>query len=74
MAQPSTTSCTSSGFKPATLATAACMTQAAKSSGRVMRSVPFKARPTAVRTLLAITTFSGKAMFQFLKGLLFISM
>src|SRR6478609_5564539 len=62
IAQPSTTSCTSSGRSPGTLATAACIAQAARSSGRVWRRVPLRARPTAVRTLLAITTFSGKAM------------
>src|SRR5687768_1830272 len=59
IAQPSTTSCTSSAFRPGTLATAACMAQAARSSGRVLRRVPLTPRPTAVRTLLAITTFKG---------------
>src|SRR5690348_5690972 len=55
MAQPRMTSSISLGLRRGTRATAARMAMAARSSGRVERSVPLKALPTAVRTELTIT-------------------
>jgi hypothetical protein len=59
MAQPSTTSCTSSLRKPGTRRTAAASTKPAKSSGRVSFKLPFTPRPTGVRSALAMITFKG---------------
>src|SRR5512139_1311434 len=55
MAQPRTTSSTVSGRTAGTRSRAARMAAAAMSSGRVCRSVPLGALPTAVRTLATIT-------------------
>src|SRR6187402_2473271 len=63
MAQPRITSSTSSAFRPGTRSSAATMTAAAKSSGRVLRSVPLSARPTGVRTADAMITLRGNAIF-----------
>ena len=50
IAQPRITSSTSAGSSPGARASASAMTVAAISSGRVYRSVPLGALPTAVRT------------------------
>src|SRR3989475_8709516 len=55
MAQPRMTSSISCGSKPGTRAIAPWMATAARSSGRVERSVPLNALPTAVRTELTRT-------------------
>src|SRR2546426_6979546 len=55
MAQPRITSSISCGSKPGTRAIAPWMATAARSSGRVERSVPLNALPTAVRTELTRT-------------------
>src|SRR5579864_1610923 len=55
MAQPRTTSSTSFGSRPPARAMASLITTAPRSSGRVVRSAPLDALPTAVRTALTIT-------------------
>src|ERR1700691_6164015 len=55
VAQPMMTSSMSSGLTPFARASASLITSAARSSGRVARSVPFGALPTAVRTELTST-------------------
>ncbi len=55
VAQPMITSSMSSGLTPFARASASLITSAARSSGRVARSVPFGALPTAVRTELTST-------------------
>src|SRR5579863_1118563 len=55
MAQPRITSSICRGSSPFARDTASLMATAARSSGRVARSVPFGALPTAVRTELTIT-------------------
>src|SRR5579862_14412 len=57
IAQPKTTSSTSSGAMLGTRRSASRITAAASSSGRVVRSVPFGALPTAVRTAETITAW-----------------
>src|SRR5258708_31040802 len=56
MAQPRTTSSTSAGDSVGSLASAARMTWAASSSGRVWASAALAARPTARRTAWTMTT------------------
>src|SRR5579863_8780179 len=55
IAQPRITSSICRGSSPLARDTASLMATAARSSGRVARSVPFGALPTAVRTELTIT-------------------
>src|SRR5204862_4348605 len=55
IAQPMMTSSISDGSRPGARRSASPMTVAASSSGRVPRSVPFGALPTAVRTADTIT-------------------
>ena len=55
------------GVEAGTRSMAALMAMAARSSGRVARSVPLPALPTAVRTELTIT---ASRMFTFLIGVL----
>src|SRR6202046_4729893 len=55
IAQPMTTSSISWGSRPLAWATASLITIAPRSSGRVARSTPLEALPTAVRTELTIT-------------------
>src|SRR5215218_5416818 len=55
IAHPMITSSISEVSKPGTRATASLITAAPISSGRVVRSVPFGALPTAVRTAETIT-------------------
>src|SRR5467141_42794 len=55
MAQPRITSSISLGSTPGTLERASLMARAARSSGRVVRSDPLKARPTGVRTAETMT-------------------
>ncbi len=59
IAQPRMTSSTISGVSAGTRASAALMAAPAMSSGRVWRSVPLGALPTAVRTLATITASRG---------------
>ena len=54
-AQPMMTSSTSAGSKPGALSSAALMTNAARSSGRVVRYIPRGALPTGIRTALTTT-------------------
>src|SRR6266403_4808503 len=60
MAQPRITSSISLASRPGTRASASLMANAARSSGRVARSEPLKARPTGVRTAETMTA-SGMA-------------
>ncbi len=55
MAQPMMTSSTSFGSRPFARATASRIANAARSSGRIARSIPRGAFPIAVRTELTIT-------------------
>ncbi len=58
IAQPRITSSISAGSRPVARRSAAAMTTAAISSGRVERSAPFGALPTAVRAAETITARS----------------
>ena len=55
IAQPRMMSSISFGSSPGTRRIASCIATAARSSGRVARSVPLNAFPTGVRTELAMT-------------------
>jgi len=55
IAQPRITSSTSAGSRPGTRLSASLMAAAAMSSGRVLRSVPRGALPTAVRAMETMT-------------------
>src|SRR5690348_5181307 len=65
MAQPRITSSTSAASSPGTRLRASLMAAAAKSSGRVLRSVPRGALPTAVR---AVETINASFMLASLVG------